>query len=71
MGFHFLTGKRMTNIELYFILVKLTFSMTEKLIAKVVMVPASQETAYIMKLTNNEFDGFVNDDELQAVFRLR
>lgn len=59
----------MSNIELYFILVKLTLSMTEKLIAKVVMAPASQETAYIMKLTNNEFDGFVND-ELQAVFRL-
>jgi hypothetical protein len=64
MGFHFLTGKRMTNIELYFILVKLTFSMTEKLIAKVVMVPASQETAYIMKLTNNEFDGFVTSSSI-------
>lgn len=60
----------MTIIELYFILVKLTFSMTEKLIAKAVMAPASQETAYIMKLTNNEFDGLVNDDELKAVFRL-
>jgi hypothetical protein len=44
--------------------------MIEKPIAKVVMAPASQETAYIMQLTNNEFDGFVNDDELQAVFRL-
>jgi len=54
----------MTNIELYFILVKLTFSMTEKLIAKVVMVPASQETAYIMKLTNNEFDGFVTSSSI-------